>query len=188
MAMDTPEGQILMDQEAVRETVTRLAREIVERNEGTDLLSFVGIQRRGVHLAGWLADAIERDSGARPPVGTLDITLYRDDLTAIGPRPVLGETRLPPEGVDGRRVVIVDDVLYTGRTARAAMDELADFGRPQRIWLCVLVDRGGRELPIAPDFVGRVVEAERQERVEVRVPDLDGRLGVELIQRPGSGV
>lgn len=181
--MDTSERHILMGEEAVWEAITRMAREIVERNGGTDLLSVVGIQRRGVHLAGWLADAIERHTGVRPPVGTLDITLYRDDLTAIGPRPVLGETRLPAEGVDGRRLVIADDVLYTGRTARAALDELADFGRPRRIWLCVLVDRGGRELPIAPDFVGQVVEASPGERVEVRVPDLDGRLGVELIQR-----
>ena len=181
--MDTPERRVLMGEEAVREAVARMAREIVERNGGTEFLSLVGVQRRGVHLAGWLADAIERDGGVRPPVGTLDITLYRDDLTAIGPRPVLGETRLPAGGLDGRRLVIADDVLYTGRTARAALDELADFGRPERIWLCVLVDRGGRELPIAPDFVGRVVETGPDERVEVRVPDLDGRLAVEVIQR-----
>ncbi|MGH7506869.1 MAG: bifunctional pyr operon transcriptional regulator/uracil phosphoribosyltransferase PyrR, partial [Longimicrobiales bacterium] len=116
------------------------------------------------------------------------ITLYRDDLTAIGPRPVLGETRLPDGGIEGRKLVIVDDVCYTGRTARAAMDELADFGRPARIYLCVLVDRGGRELPIQPDVVGRTVDAGANQRVEVLVPELDDRLAVELLTPEDSTV
>jgi pyrimidine operon attenuation protein/uracil phosphoribosyltransferase len=146
----------------------------------------MGVQRRGVQLADLIASEIERAEGQRPPVGTLDITLYRDDLTAIGPRPVLGETRLPPGGIDGQNLVIVDDVLYTGRTARAALDELADFGRPARIWLCVLVDRGGRELPIQPDIVGRAIEVPPGEVIEVLVPDLDGRLAVEKAQRPAE--
>src|SRR5690606_11927866 len=117
---------------------------------------------------------------SRPPVVSLDITLCRDDLMAIGPRAIVGETRLRPGGIDGRVLVIVDDVAYTGRTARAALDELADFGRPARIYYCVLIDRGGRELPIQPDIVGRTVEVEPGERVDVLVPELDGRLAVEL--------
>src|SRR5690606_6559350 len=114
----------------------------------------VGIHRRGVELAEYLAGEIRRAEEQEVPTGSLDITLYRDDLMAIGPRPVVGETRLPHSGIDDRTVVIVDDVLYTGRTIRAALDELADFGRPRRILLCVLVDRGGRELPIHADIVG----------------------------------
>ena len=184
-------GQLLMDERAVTRAVARMARELIERNQGVEGLSLLGIHRRGVQLADMVAQEIERAEGVRPPQGTLDITLYRDDLMAIGPRPVVGVTRLPPEGVDGRAVVIVDDVLYTGRTVRAALDELADFGRPARIWLCVLVDRGGRELPIQPDVVGRVVEAGPDQRVDVLVPDLDGRLAVELAARTaphgGSG-
>ena len=178
--MTDTDRRLLMDERDVTRALARMAREIVERNRGVGGLALVGIQRRGVQLAGRLADEVERAEGSRPPVGSLDITLYRDDLTTIGPRPVLGETRLPPEGVDGRTVVIVDDVCYTGRTVRAALDELADFGRPSRILLCVLVDRGERELPIHPDITGRVVSVAPGQRVEVRVPELDGRLAVEI--------
>lgn len=181
--MSEARRQLLMDERAVERTLARMAREIVELDQGVANLAIVGIQRRGVHLANRLADEIERAEGARPPVGTLDITLYRDDLTAIGPRPVLGETRLPPAGVDGKRVVIVDDVCYTGRTVRAALDELADFGRPARIALCVLIDRGGRELPIQPDIAGRHIPVSADQRVDVLVPELDGRLAVELSTR-----
>ena len=172
-----------MDEDAFRRTVARLAEQIVESNKGVQQLCLVGIQRRGVHLAEMLADEIERRHQQRPDVGILDITLYRDDLTTIGPRPVLGETRLPPAGIDGRCVVIVDDVCYTGRTVRAALDELADFGRPARIMLCVLIDRGGRELPIQPDLVGEQVDVTEQQVVEVRVPEVDGMLGVEVVPR-----
>ncbi|MEX0843560.1 MAG: bifunctional pyr operon transcriptional regulator/uracil phosphoribosyltransferase PyrR, partial [Gemmatimonadota bacterium] len=122
--------------------------------------------------------------GVEIPSGALDITLYRDDLMAIGPRPVVGESTLPLEGVEGRAVVIVDDVLFTGRTVRAAINELMDWGRPARIDLCVLVDRGGRELPIQPDVVGRRVEVRHDQIVEVLVPEQDGRLAVELVPRP----
>jgi pyrimidine operon attenuation protein / uracil phosphoribosyltransferase len=181
--MPDPQRHLLMDERAVQRAIERIAREIVEHNNGVQRLCVVGIQRRGVELAARIVAEIERAEGERPPLGTLDITLYRDDLTAIGPRPVLGETRLPPGGIDGRCLVIVDDVCYTGRTARAALDELADFGRPARIWLCVLVDRGGRELPIQPDVVGRTVEVGAGQRVDVLVPELDGRLAVELATR-----
>jgi pyrimidine operon attenuation protein/uracil phosphoribosyltransferase len=182
--MGQAERQLLMDGRAVERAIARMAREIVERNQGVADLTIIGIQRRGVQLAHRIADEVERAEGTRPPVGTLDITLYRDDLTAIGPRPVLGETSIPGAGIDGRRVVIVDDVCYTGRTARAALDELADFGRPARIYLCVLVDRGGRELPIQPDVVGRHVEAGPGQRVDVLVPELDEQLAVELHTEP----
>jgi pyrimidine operon attenuation protein / uracil phosphoribosyltransferase len=172
-----------MDERAVQRTLARMAREIVESNQGVSDLVLIGIQRRGVQLAARLADEIERAESSRPPVGTLDITLYRDDLTTVGPRPVLGETRLPASGIDARRVVIVDDVCNTGRTVRAALDELADFGRPSRIFLCVLVDRGGRELPIQPDIAGKQVTAGPHQVVEVLVPEVDGRLAVELVTR-----
>lgn len=177
----TSDRQLLMDERDIVRALARMAREIVERNRGVSGLALLGIQRRGVQLSASLTDEIERAEGRRPPSGTLDITLYRDDLTAIGPRPILGETRLPEGGIDGRTIVIVDDVCYTGRTARAALDELADFGRPARILLCVLVDRGGRELPIHPDIVGRRVNASPEQRVDVLVPELDDRLAVELI-------
>lgn len=180
--MSDARRELLLDDKAVERVLARMAREIVEQAEGLDDLVLVGIHRRGVHLAQWLAEEIGRAEGAAPPTGTLDITLYRDDLMAIGPRPVVGETRLPPGGIDARTVVIVDDVLYTGRTVRAALDEMADFGRPRRILLCVLVDRGGRELPIHADIVGKGFPVADGSRVEVLVPELDQRWGVELVR------
>lgn len=184
--MTEAKRQLLMDERAVERTLARMAREIVELTHGVTDLMLVGIQRRGVQLAHFMADEIERAESVRPPVGSLDITLYRDDLTAIGPRPVLGETKIPTAGIDGHCVVIMDDVCYTGRTVRAALDELADFGRPSRILLAVLVDRGGRELPICPDVVGRHIQAGDRQRVDVMVPELDGRLAVELITHNGE--
>jgi pyrimidine operon attenuation protein/uracil phosphoribosyltransferase len=168
-----------MDERAVRRAVERMAREIVERNGGTKGLVLVGIHRRGVELAELLAGEIEHSEGTAVPRGSLDITLYRDDLSVIGPRPVIGSSDIPAD-IDGASVVIVDDVCHTGRTARAAMDHLADFGRPARIYLCVLVDRGGRELPIQPDFVGRHFDVTPAEDIAVLVPAEDGRLAVEL--------
>jgi pyrimidine operon attenuation protein/uracil phosphoribosyltransferase len=173
----------VMDEADVRREIARLAREIVERNEGTEHLVLMGVHRRGTQIATMLRSAIEEASGATVPNGSIDITLYRDDLGTIGPRPVIGESELPADGIDDRNVVLVDDVAYTGRTMRAAMNELSDWGRPKRIMFCVLVDRGGRELPIQPDFTGRVVEVGEGQRVEVRVPELDGRLAVELVRR-----
>ncbi len=171
----------LLDASAMARTLSRMAVEIVERCGGTEGVLLVGIQRRGVELAHRLARQIE-DSHQRPiPLGKLDITLYRDDLSAIGPRPRVGETDLPDE-VEGCLVVLVDDVLYTGRTVRAALDELADFGRPRRILLAVLVDRGGRELPIQADVVGLVADTTWADRVEVAVDELDGRDAVDLVR------
>ena len=162
-----------------------MADEIVELNAGTDDLIIVGIQRRGVQLAARIVSNIAEREGARVPQGALDITLYRDDLQTVGPRPVVGPTDIPVD-VDGRRVVIVDDVLYTGRTVRAALDELADFGRPKRIALAVLIDRGGRELPIQPDIVGKRIESDPAQRVDVMVQELDGRDAVILSDREDS--
>jgi len=161
----------------------RMAVEIVELSHGTDDLVLIGIQRRGVELAERIAKLIEKAEGATAaiPRGALDITLYRDDLETVGPKPVIGETHIPGDLTD-KHAVIVDDVLYTGRTVRAALDELADFGRPKRISLCVLVDRGGRELPIQADIVGKAVKTVPGERVDVQVEELDGRDQVDLIR------
>ena len=175
--------ELLLDETAVSGVLSRMARDIVERAGGLEGMVFVGIHRRGVHLARRLSAEVERAGGTAVPTGSLDITLYRDDLMAIGPRPIVGETRLPKGGIDGKTVVIVDDVLYTGRTIRAALDELADFGRPRRILLSVLVDRGGRELPIQPDVVGERYDVGAGQLVEVLVAEVDGRNGVELVQR-----
>lgn len=169
-----------MDGEAVRRAVGRMAHEILEELGGTERLALIGIQRRGVDLSTMIRTAIEAVEGEEVPAGTLDITLYRDDLMALGPRPVVGETKLPSGGVEGMAVVLVDDVLYTGRTVRAALNELMDWGRPARILLCVLVDRGDRELPIQPDIVGREFPVLANQRIDVLVPSLDGELAVVL--------
>src|ERR1051325_2421321 len=146
----------VMDAGGLRRPLSRLALQISERNAGTSDLLLVGIRRRGVPLAERLADSIKQLEGQRPPTGQLDITLYRDDLSTIGPRPVVNKTDIPADITDST-IVLVDDVLYTGRTVRAALDELVDFGRPRRVELAVLIDRGHRELPIHADYVGKNV-------------------------------
>jgi pyrimidine operon attenuation protein / uracil phosphoribosyltransferase len=178
----TEHTETILDSSAVERTLRRMAGEIVEANGGTENLVIVGIQRRGVQLADRIVALILATDGVTVPRGALDITLYRDDLQTIGPRPVVGSTQLPG-AIDGCNVVIVDDVLFTGRTIRAALDELADFGRPARIELAVLIDRGGRELPIQPDIVGKKVEARAGDRVDVQVDELDGRSGVVLVSK-----
>ena len=185
MPSRTTEQKTVLSARAVERTLKRMANEIVELNDGTADLIIVGIQRRGVQLAGRLVSLIEETEGVEIPQGSLDITLYRDDLQTIGPRPVVGPTSLP-WGVEGMNVVIVDDVLYTGRTVRAALDELADFGRPARIALAVLVDRGGRELPIHADIVGKRVLIEPGDRVDVMVDELDGRTAVVIVPAAGE--
>ena len=175
-----PSRTPILDDRAFGRTLARMASEVVERSRGTETLVLVGIQRRGVELAGRLKGLIDSSEGSSIPCGKLDIPLYRDDLQTIGPRPVVGETSIPD--LDGQTVVIVDDVLYTGRTVRAALDECADFGRPRRILLSVLVDRGGRELPIQADIVGTTVSTGPKDRVDVFVSELDGRDAVELVR------
>ncbi|HEU4630141.1 MAG TPA: bifunctional pyr operon transcriptional regulator/uracil phosphoribosyltransferase PyrR [Gemmatimonadaceae bacterium] len=175
----------VLDARAMERTLRRMADEIVELNQGTDDLVVVGIQRRGVQLAERIVANIRERENVTVPTGALDITLYRDDLQTVGPRPVVGPTHLP-WALGGKHVVIVDDVLYTGRTVRAALDELADFGRPARIALAVLVDRGGRELPIHADIVGRRIEVARDDRVDVHVTELDGRDAVTVVRRGES--
>ena len=177
---------ILLDARGMDRTLRRMADEIVELNDGTDNLIIVGIQRRGVQLADRIVGIIREREGDSVPRGALDITLYRDDLQTVGPRPVVGPTDLP-WNLEDRHVVIVDDVLYTGRTVRAALDELADFGRPARIALAVLVDRGGRELPIHADIVGKKVTVPRHGRVDVLVRELDGDDAVVLVPLPEAG-
>ena len=172
-----------MDDRALARTLARMATEIIERAHGTEGLVLVGIQRRGVELAARIRTLIAQSEGLQVPLGKLDITLYRDDLQTVGPRPVVGETSLPD--LDGRIVAIVDDVLYTGRTVRAALDAIADFGRPRRILLAVLVDRGHREIPIRADFVGKNVPTSASQQIKVKVPDLDGELAVDLVERGG---
>lgn len=171
-ASGTGEPTVLMSPEDIRRGLVRIAHEIVERNEGVDGLAIVGIRTRGVPLAERVARLIEGFEAVRLPVGHLDVTLYRDDLSGKVKAP-LGPTTLPVD-VQGCRVVLVDDVLYTGRTIRAAMDALVDFGRPKAIQLLVLVDRGHRELPIRADYVGKNVPTSRSETVEVRLEEVDG--------------
>jgi pyrimidine operon attenuation protein/uracil phosphoribosyltransferase len=182
----TSKQTVVLDARGLDRTIKRMADEIVELNDGTEDLIIVGIQRRGVQLADRIVRVVQEREGVELHRGALDITLYRDDLQTIGPRPVVGPTDLPWE-LDGARVVIVDDVLYTGRTVRAALDELADFGRPARISLAVLVDRGGRELPIHADVVGKTIEIPPQDRVDVMVEELDGRDAVVIVSGPEDG-
>ncbi len=179
----TDRQSTVLDARAMDRTLRRMADEIVELNDGTDDLIIVGIQRRGVQLAARIVSFIREREKVDVPSGALDITLYRDDLQTVGPRPVVGPTNLP-WAIDGKHVVIVDDVLYTGRTIRAALDELADFGRPKRIALAVLIDRGGRELPIQPDVVGKTVEVGAGQRVDVMVNDLDTKDAVIIAGSP----
>jgi pyrimidine operon attenuation protein/uracil phosphoribosyltransferase len=174
--------QELMDRQRLGRTLSRMAQEFVERDESRGEPVVVGVRTRGVPLARRLATLIGQAVGATPPVGALDITLYRDDLTTVGPQPVLKGTDIPVS-IDGRTVLLVDDVLFTGRTVRAALDELIDFGRPDRIRLAVLVDRGHRELPIRADHVGRTITTDRDEVVQVMLEEEDGEDRVVLLER-----
>ncbi|HWX43164.1 MAG TPA: bifunctional pyr operon transcriptional regulator/uracil phosphoribosyltransferase PyrR [Blastocatellia bacterium] len=171
----------IMDAAGITRAISVLASQIVERNVGTSDLLLVGIRRRGVPLAERIADKIQQLENDRPPTGQLDITLYRDDLSTIGPRPVVNRTDIP-EDVTDRNIVLVDDVLYTGRTVRAALDELVDFGRPRRVELAVLIDRGHRELPIQADYVGKYVQTSDSEIIKVMLSDYDEEEQVVLVE------
>ncbi len=165
-------AEVLSERDMER-ILRRIAVEIVERNKGLEKVILIGIQRRGVYLAARLREILKEMENVKVPRGELDITLYRDDISTLADQPVVHSTSVPGD-ITGKRVVLVDDVLFTGRTIRAALDALTDLGRPERVQLVVLVDRGHRELPIAADYVGKVIPTSRMENVEVRVKELDG--------------
>ena len=172
---------VVMDADRVAKSLTRIAHEIIEHNRGIEDIRLVGIRTRGVPIAKRLAAALKNITGADVPTGALDITLYRDDLMrqSVGPQPVVRSTEIPFD-LEGKHVLLVDDVLYTGRTIRAALDALIDFGRPKSIQLVVLVDRGHRELPIRADYVGKNVPTSLRESVQVHLVEIDGRDEVEV--------
>jgi len=172
---------VLMNQEAVERTLMRMAHEILENNHGIDNLCLVGIKTRGIPLANRLAANIEKITGVKVPVGTLDINLYRDDLVQQSIDPVLNATDIA-FAIKGKNVVLIDDVIFTGRTVRAAMDALFAIGRADKIRLMVLIDRGHRELPIRPDFVGKNIPTSRSEMIAVNLDETDGSTGVSLFQ------
>ncbi len=179
---------VVMDAERMSRTLTRIAHEIIERNRGVDEVALVGVRTRGVPLAARIGAALTHIAGKAVPAGALDITLYRDDLMrlAVGPQPIVRSTDIP-FSIDNRRILLVDDVLYTGRTVRAALDALIDFGRPQSIQLVVMVDRGHRELPIKADYVGKNVPTSRRETVSVRLQEIDGIDEVSIDQPEEGG-
>ncbi len=178
---------VVMDTERMSRTLTRIAHEIVERNRGIEDLALVGVRTRGVPIAKRLARILLEITGREVPTGALDITLYRDDLMrhAVGPQPIVRSTEIS-FSIDDRHIILVDDVLYTGRTVRAALDALIDFGRPRTIQLVVLVDRGHRELPIKADYVGKNLPTARRETVQVRLAESDGRDEVTIEQAGGE--
>src|SRR4026207_2291946 len=174
---------LVVDADRMSRALTRMSHEILERNRGLDEIALVGIRRRGVPLARRIAKTLREINGDDVPTGALDITLYRDDLMrhAVGPQPVVRRTEIP-FSIDDKRILLVDDVLYTGRTIRAALDALIDFGRPKSIQLVVLVDRGHRELPIKADYVGKNLPTALSQSVQVHLQEVDGRDEVEILE------
>ncbi|PKM78462.1 MAG: bifunctional pyr operon transcriptional regulator/uracil phosphoribosyltransferase PyrR [Firmicutes bacterium HGW-Firmicutes-15] len=172
--MELQEKKVLMDEVAIKRAITRIAHEIIERNKGVEKVALIGIRRRGGPLAVRLAERIEEIEGIKVPVGILDITLYRDDLTTLASQPQVHRTEVF-FNINDMNIVLVDDVMYTGRTIRAAMDALIDLGRPRTIQLAVLVDRGHRELPVKADFIGKNVPTSKTEVISVLVKEIDGR-------------
>ena len=176
------EKTLLMDGDAIRRALIRVAHEIVEKNKGGSDLVLVGIRTRGVPLAERLASEIQKIEATPLTFGVLDITLYRDDLSRLGYQPLVKETKIPGD-INGKNVILVDDVLYTGRTIRAALDAIMDIGRPQTIQLAVLIDRGHRELPIRADYVGKNVPTSNRETVSVQLGEIDGSDRVVIMER-----
>ena len=162
-----------LDAEGLRRTIARISHEILERNRGVEGIALIGIRTRGAYIAGRIADIIEKEEGKRPLFGVLDITLYRDDLCTISEKPIVHATEIPFD-VNDKVIILVDDVLYTGRTVRAALDAIIDFGRPKKVELAVLMDRGYRELPIRADYAGRELSTKPDEVVIVRIVEVDG--------------
>lgn len=180
--MGLKEKSQILDKDGIKRILIRIAHEILERNKATKNLAIVGIRNRGAYLAERIASYIKQIEGKKISVGTLDITLYRDDLTEVSEQPVVHETEVDFD-VDGKVVILVDDVLFTGRTVRCALDELIDFGRPKSIQLAVLVDRGHRELPIRPDYVGKNVPTSLKEVVEVYLEEVDKKEEVVICEK-----
>lgn len=172
----------VLDAQAISRSLSRIAHEILEHNHGTDNLAIVGIRSRGAYLAQRLAECVRKIDHTEIPVGALDITLYRDDLTLVANQPVVRKTEINFD-IQDKKIILVDDVLYTGRTVRCALSELIDFGRPQCIQLAVLVDRGHRELPIRADYVGKNIPTAQNETVEVRLDEVDGRDEVVVVEK-----
>ncbi|OWZ83035.1 bifunctional pyr operon transcriptional regulator/uracil phosphoribosyltransferase PyrR [Natranaerobius trueperi] len=170
--MNVKEKAVIMDQDKIRRTLTRISHEIIEKNKGTSDLALIGIKTRGVPLAERLKESIEKIEGDKVPTANLDITLYRDDLSTVADQPVVNNNEIP-FSIEDKKVILVDDVLYTGRTARAALDALVDIGRPKSIQLAVMVDRGHRELPIRADYIGKNLPTSKTEIVSVRIDEID---------------
>ncbi len=183
--IDNPKA-FLMDASMIERALTRIAHEILEKNKGLEDLCLIGIQRRGVPLARRIADKIAVIEGTRPEVGILDITFYRDDLSLLAEHPVINSTSLP-FAVQDKKLVLIDDVLYTGRTCRAAIEALFDLGRPRQIQLAILIDRGHRELPIRADYIGKNVPTSHSEIVHVLLQEVDGEDGVVLSELEQKG-
>ena len=167
---------VVLDEQAIRRALTRIAHEIIERNKGIEDIVIVGIRTRGIYLAKRLAEKIEQIEGAKLPVGELDITLYRDDLTikTDDQEPLVKDSNIPVD-INDKKIILVDDVLYTGRTVRAGLDAIIDFGRPSQIQLAILVDRGHRELPIRADYVGKNIPTSKSEQIMVELSEVDGK-------------
>ena len=182
--IDVEKKTVILDQQAIGRALTRIAHEIIERNKGIDNCMLVGIKTRGIYLAERLGKRIGQIEGSAIPVGEIDITLYRDDLTekTNDDEPLLKDTNIP-ERVTNKKIILVDDVLYTGRTVRAAMDALIDLGRPAQIQLAVLIDRGHRELPIRPDYIGKNVPTSRNEIVNVELTEVDSTDQVSIVKK-----
>ncbi len=180
--MDIQEKTVVMGENEIRRTLVRIAHEIVEKNKGTGNLCLIGIRTRGVYLAQRLADCIKNIEGKDVLTGALDITLYRDDFALASGQPVVRKTEIDFD-INGKNLVLVDDVLYTGRTIRAALDALIDFGRPKSIQLAVLVDRGHRELPIRADYAGKNIPTSKDERIEVRLEESEGVDEVVIVEK-----
>lgn len=178
----TREKAKILDKDAINRALGRIAHEILEKNKGIQDLCLVGIRNRGVYLAQRLAGCIKKIENQEVPVGVLDITLYRDDLTLISTHPVVHKTEIGFD-INDKNLVLVDDVLYTGRTVRSALDALIDFGRPKSIQLAVLVDRGHRELPVRADYVGKNIPTAQKETVEVRLEEVDGCDEVVIVEK-----
>jgi len=172
--MNLKEKSKILDAEGIKRTIQRISHEIIEKNQGIKNLAVIGIKTRGAVLAERIAYSLAQIEGEKPEVGALDITLYRDDLTEVSEQPVVHATEVDFD-INGKKIILVDDVLYSGRTVRCALDELIDFGRPANIQLAVLVDRGHRELPIRPDYIGKNIPTSQEESIEVRLKEIDNK-------------